>query len=165
MQIGMVILMIKNPLLGGVFFLVIHLYHGRVRNNMLHLDRPQKLSIMPWLWLHVRLFGCIGYLQIWVSIWKILHLYIVTIKVLFILLATMFFMSKPSILKQISILLIIIFNLAVYLYHLFLRSLQIADIFTKLWSVLCFGFLFDKLSMHLAITLWVLGDVNICPCV
>jgi len=47
MQIGMVILMVENPLIGGVFFLVIHLYHGRVRNKMLHLDRPQKLSIAP----------------------------------------------------------------------------------------------------------------------
>jgi len=28
-QIGMVILLIENPLLIGVFFLVIHLYHGR----------------------------------------------------------------------------------------------------------------------------------------
>jgi len=45
MRIGMVILMIENPLLGGVFFLVIHLYHGRVRNKIVHLERPQKLSI------------------------------------------------------------------------------------------------------------------------
>jgi len=29
---------------------------------MLHLDRPQKMSITPWLWLPVRLFGCIVYL-------------------------------------------------------------------------------------------------------
>ena len=117
----MVILMIENPLLGGVLFLVIYLYHGRVRNKMLHLDRPKKLSIMPWLWLPIRLFGYIGYLQIWVSIWKILHLYIVTIEVLFILLATLFFMSEPNILKQIIILLVIIFNLTLYLYHLVLR--------------------------------------------
>jgi len=40
MRIGMVILMIENPLLDGVFFLVIHLYHGRVKNKMLHLDHP-----------------------------------------------------------------------------------------------------------------------------
>jgi len=75
-----------------VFFLVIHLYHEKVRNDMLHLDRPQKLSIAPWLWLPVGLFGYVGYLQIWVSIWKILHIFIVTIKMLFILFATLFFM-------------------------------------------------------------------------
>ena len=45
MQIEMVILIIGNPLLGGVFFLVIHLYHRRVRNKVLHLDRPQKLVL------------------------------------------------------------------------------------------------------------------------
>jgi len=37
----------RNPLLDGVFFLVIHLYHRKVRNKMLHLDRPQKLSNVP----------------------------------------------------------------------------------------------------------------------
>jgi len=48
MQIGMMILMIGNPLLGGAFFLV------RLRNKMLYLDHPQKLSIAPRLcWLLV----------------------------------------------------------------------------------------------------------------
>jgi len=34
MQIGMLILIIRNPLLGDVFFLVIHLYHERVKNKI-----------------------------------------------------------------------------------------------------------------------------------
>ena len=69
--------------------------HGRARNKMLHLDHPHQLSITPWLWLLVKIFGWVSYLHIWVSSWKITRLYIVATKVLLILLATLFFLSEP----------------------------------------------------------------------
>jgi len=84
--------MIRNPLLGGVFLLVIHLYHGSKKQDVTS-QSSKGAEYCARLWLVVRLFGCIAYLQIWVSIWKILYLYILTIKVLFILLTTLFFMS------------------------------------------------------------------------
>jgi len=69
MRFGMMILMIGNPLLGGVFFLTIRLYRGRVRNKMLHLDRPQKLSIAPWLRLCWLLANMRVYLKYPMSLW------------------------------------------------------------------------------------------------
>jgi len=47
----------RNPLLGDVFFLVIHLYHGIVRNKILHLDHREDeyhimaLNICEIIWL------------------------------------------------------------------------------------------------------------------
>jgi len=142
-------------------FLVIHLYHERVRNKMLHLDHPQKLSIAPWLWLSVSLFGCVGYLHIWVSIWKILQLYIVTIKVLFILLTTLFFYEYTKHIKTDCHFTRHHLQLDTISLHFVPLTRQIANLFTKLHSILRFQFLFDKLSMHLALALWVWGDVRL----
>jgi len=103
--------MIRNSLLGGVFFLVIHLYHGRVRNKMLHLDRTMNLTICKIIWLCWLLADMSVYAKDFSP----------NNKSIIRIVCNSVFMSKPTILKQIVILVVIIFNLALYLYHLFLR--------------------------------------------
>jgi hypothetical protein len=59
-----------------------------------------------------RLFGYVGYLRIWESLFLIQILCIVTTRVLFRLLTTQFFMNELSTLKLIVILFVIISSLA-----------------------------------------------------
>jgi len=64
------------------------------------------------------------------------------------------FHERTSILKQIVLLLVIIFNLTIYLYHLFIKS----------YFILRFHFLFYKLSMDFVIALWAWRSVSIDSC-
>ena len=157
------ILMIGNRLLGGVFFLMIHLYHGRVRNKMLHLDYPQKLSIAPWLWLPVRLFSCIGYLQMWVYLKDPTPLHCDNKSVIHIVRNSIFHERTKHIETYCHFTHHHV-QLGTISFPFVPSTLHIADIFTTPYSVLCFHFLFDKLSMHLVVTLWVWWDVSIDPC-
>jgi len=75
---------------------MIHLYHGRVRNKMLYINHLQKLSIVPWVWLLMILFGCVRWLLAYINV------YLKDLTPL--LLLTLFLMSEPSILKQVTIL-------------------------------------------------------------
>src|SRR3954468_19654915 len=96
MLIMVVILQIVSLLLVFVYFWVILLFHGRAKSNLLFPTNLPKQSMVQWRLLPKRSFGYDGYLKIWEFLFLILLLCIVTTKVLFRLLITLFFMSKRS---------------------------------------------------------------------
>ena len=120
MLIGAVIPRIASLLLASVSFWVNLLFLGRARNKLLFLNLLPKQSIVLWHLLPKRLFGYVGYLQIWVFLFLIPLLCIVTIRVLFRLLTTPFFMNEPSTSRSIVILLVTTSSMAPLLCLLFL---------------------------------------------
>jgi len=60
----------------------------------------------------------------------------------------------PTILKQIAILLIIIFNLSLYIYDLFLRLYRLQVYLSNCTPFYAFLFIY-KFLMHFVVTLWV----------
>ena len=120
MLITVMIPHIASPLLVSVSFQVILLFLGRARNNLLFLNLQPKQNIVLWHLLPNRLFGCVGYLRIWEFPFLIQFLYIVTIRVLFRLLTTLFLIIELSTLKSIVILLVIISSMTPLLCLLFL---------------------------------------------
>ena len=81
---------------------------------------PLKRNIVLWHLLPKRLFGYVGYLQIWEYFFLIPLLCIVTTKVLFRLLTIQSFINEPNTLKLIVTLHIIILSMAPSLSLLFL---------------------------------------------
>jgi hypothetical protein len=120
MLIMTVIPQIASLLLVFISFWVILLFLGRVRNNLLFLNLQPKLNIVLWHLLPKRLFGYVGYLQICEFLFLISLLCIVTIKILFKLLTTYFFMNELSTLRSIVILFVVISSMAQLLRPLFL---------------------------------------------
>ena len=121
----LMLIMTMTPLIASLLlvfasFWVIILFLGRVRNNLLLVYLQLKRRFVIWILLPKRLFGYIGYLQIWEYFFLIPLLCIVTTRVLFKLLTTQFFINKPSILRLIVTLHVNISSMAPLLCLLFL---------------------------------------------
>ena len=111
MLIRQEILLIEGQPLVIAFFLVLLWFLGEARNKLLWPAPVLKQNIVPLLIPHLRSFGFDGFLRIYVCLHPLLLLFIVTIRVPFILLTMISFMNKLNILRLIVILSVIILSM------------------------------------------------------
>ena len=108
MLIGQKIPLIASPLRVIAFYLVLLGFLSEVRNKLLWPALVLKQNIVPLLIPHLSSFGYDGFLRIWVCQHPLLLLFIVTTRVLFILLTMMSSMNRLNTSRLIVILSIII---------------------------------------------------------
>ena len=111
MLIGQKIPLIASPLRVIAFYLVLLGFLSEVRNKLLWPALVLKQNIVPLLIPHLSSFGYDGFLRIWVCQHPLLLLFIVTTRVLFILLTMMSSMNRLNTSRLIVILSVIIMSI------------------------------------------------------
>jgi hypothetical protein len=159
MLIMVLILRIASLILVFLFFFGDSIiFWKRKKQSIVSQFSTKTKNIVLWHLLSKRFFDYFGYLQIWDFLFLISLLCIMTIKFLFRLLTTWFFMNGLSTLRLIIILLVIISSMTPLLYPLFLLLYRL-HLFTKLYFIFRFFFLVGKLLIFIAVAMWVWGEM------